>query len=65
MCALQRAAQAEVAAVGLGTQRWMPLQWGALWVQGRACRVFSKHASLMAEQKAGMLDSPDFLFFFF
>lgn len=64
MCALQRAAQAEVAAVGLGTQRWMPLQWGALRVQGRACRAFSKHASLMAEQKAGMLDSPDFFFFF-
>lgn len=61
MCDLQRAARAEVAAVGLGTQRGM--QWGAVRVQGRACRVFFKHASLMAEQKAGMLASPDFLFF--
>lgn len=33
----------------------MPLQYGAVHLQGSACGVFFKHANLMAEQKAGML----------
>lgn len=38
----------------------MPLQYRAVHLQGSACRAFFKHANLMAEQKAGMLDLYDF-----